>query len=57
MLKINNTSILEHEDVNQEPIQDFRQIKKEKKAKNERVTGFLLWMGGTYYAAWVISLF
>ena len=57
MIKINNFSILEHEDVILEPIQDFRQIKKEKKAKNERVTGFLLWMGGTIYLAWVISLF
>ena len=45
MLKINNTSILEHDDVNQEPIQDFRQIKKERKAKNDRGKGFLLWMG------------
>ena len=57
MLNINNTSILEHDDVNQEPIQDFRKIIIERKLRNSRVTGFLLWMGGTIYLAWVISLF
>ena len=57
MININNTSILEHDDVILEPIQDFRQIKIERKLRNSRVTGFLLWMGGTYYASWVISLF
>ena len=57
MKTINGASFLEHEDVIREPIQDFRKIKKERKAKNERVTGFLLWMSGTIYLAWVISLF
>ena len=57
MKTINGFSILEHEDVILEPIQDFRQIKKERKLRNSRVTGFLLWMGGTIYLAWVISLF